>query len=272
MSVSWERIDHPQPEQNLKVEATRSMVASAISDGRVGLAFQPVFRSGQRPMIAFHEGLIRIRDRDGRLISAGDFIPAVEGTMLVQVLDRIALEKTLDMLRADPYLRLSVNISAVTVGDKDWMEILKRAEAETPHVCERLIVEITESAAMGSVDKTADFLDFGHKLGCCFAIDDFGAGHTSFSQFRRFRFDIVKIDGQFISGLPDSRDNQVLVDALVRIARQFDMFTVAEFIETAEESALVQKLGIDGLQGFYHGRSAETPICLNTGNKQGALA
>lgn len=272
MPMSWKRIDHSAPEQNLKFEVGRNMVANAISDGRVGLAFQPIFRAGPRPMIAFHEGLIRIRNTDGRLVSAAEFIPAVENTSLVQALDRIALQKALDMLRVDPYQRLSINMSAITIMDAEWMDIMARASDATPHIADRLIVEITESASMADADETARFMEFGHRLGCCFAIDDFGAGFTSFSQLRRFKFDMVKIDGQFIRGLPNSRDNQVLVDALVRISRQFEMFTVAEFVETAEESAMAQQMGIDGLQGFYHGRSADTPICLNTGSQIGALA
>lgn len=272
MARSWEEFENKTATRNLKLESTRAMVNAAISEGRVGLAFQPIFRSGPRPLIAFHEGLIRIRDRDGRNVPAGEFIPAIENTSLVQAIDRIALEKTFDMLRADPRQRLSVNISMNTIGDEGWMGILQRACHDTPHIADRLIVEITESAPIQDPEFIAYFMEKGHRLGCSFAIDDFGAGHTGFSHFRKYKFDMVKIDGQFIKDLPNNRDNQVLVEALVKIARQFDMFTVAEFIETAEESAMVQKLGVDAMQGYYYGRSAEMPICLNTGPMLGALA
>ena len=152
------------------------------------------------------------------------------------------------------------------------MGILQRGCANSPHIADRLIVELTEATPIKDPEIVAYFMAKGHKLGCSFAIDDFGAGYTGFSHFRKYKFDIVKIDGQFISDLPNSRDNQVLVEALISIAKQFDMFTVAEFVETAEESALVQKLGIDAMQGYYYGRSAEMPICLNTSNQLGALA
>ena len=272
MAQNWEAFENKSVHRDLKIEATRAMVNAAIEEGRVGLAFQPIFRSGTRPLIAFHEGLIRIRDRDGRNVPAGEFIPAIEDTSLVQAIDRIALEKTLDMLRADPRQRLSVNISMHTIGDSGWMNILETACKNTPHIADRLIVELTESAPISDPEYVAYFMDRGHKLGCSFAIDDFGAGYTGFSHFRKYKFDMVKIDGQFIRDLPNNRDNQVLVEALVKIARQFDMFTVAEFVETAEESALAQKLGVDALQGYYHGRSAEMPICLNTSSSIGALA
>ncbi len=272
MAQRWEAFENKSARRDLKLEATRTMVNTAIEEGRVGLAFQPVFRSGSRPLIAFHEGLIRIRDRNGRNVPAGEFIPAVEDTSLVQAIDRIALQKTMDMLRADPRQRLSVNISMNTIGDEGWMGILHRSCHDTPHIADRLIVEMTESTPIADPDFVAYFMEKGHKLGCSFAIDDFGAGFTGFSHFRKYKFDMVKIDGQFIRDLPNNRDNQVLVEALVKIARQFDMFTVAEFVETAEESALAQKLGVDALQGYYHGRSSEMPICLNTGSKLGKLA
>ncbi|MCF6272710.1 MAG: EAL domain-containing protein [Rhodobacteraceae bacterium] len=272
MAHRWEEFGNKAAKRDLKLEATRAMVSAAIDEGRVGLAFQPVFRSGPRTLIAFHEGLIRIRDRGGRTIPAGEFIPAIEDTSLVQAIDRIALQKTLDMLRADPRQRLSVNISMHTIGDEGWMNILNRSCHDSPHIADRLIVELTEATPITDPEHVAYFMDKGHKLGCSFAIDDFGAGYTGFSHFRKYKFDIVKIDGQFIRDLPNNRDNQVLVEALVKIAQQFDMLTVAEFVETAEESALAQKLGVDALQGFYHGRSAEMPICLNTSSRIGALA
>lgn len=272
MAQNWYAFENHATKRDLKLEATRAMVSAAIDEGRVGLAFQPVFRSGPRPLIAFHEGLIRIRDRGGRNIPAGEFIPAVEDTTLVQAIDRIALQKTLDMLQADPRQRLSVNISMNTIGDEGWMNILNRCCKNNPHIADRLIVELTESTPITDPEFVAYFIEKGHKLGCSFAIDDFGSGYTGFSHFRRYKFDIVKIDGQFISGLHENRDNQVLVEALVMIAKQFDMFTVAEFVETKEESALLQKLGIDAMQGYYYGRSTEMPICLNTGTQFGALA
>ena len=272
MAQNWEAFEGHATKQDLKLEKTRAMVSSAIDEGRVGLAFQPIFRSGSRPLVAFHEGLIRIRDRDGRTLPAGEFIPAVENTTLVQAIDRIALQKALDMLAADPRQRISVNISMNTVGDAAWTQILERGCKHNPEIADRLIIELTEATPIHDPEFVAYFIEKGHKLGCSFAIDDFGSGYTGFSHFRKYKFDMVKIDGQFISDLPNNRDNQVLVAALVMIAKQFDMFTVAEFVETAEESALVQKLGIDAMQGFYYGRSAEMPICLNTRPQLGALA
>ncbi len=272
MAHNWEAFAGHATKKDLKLGKTRAMVSSAIAEGRVGLAFQPIFRSGGRPLVAFHEGLIRIRDRDGRTLPAGEFIPAIEDTTLVQAIDRIALQKALDMLSADPRQRISVNISMNTVGDADWMRILESGCKNRPEIADRLIIELTESTPILDPEFLAYFIEKGHKLGCSFAIDDFGSGYTGFSHFRKFKFDMVKIDGQFISDLPNNRDNQVLVEALVMIAKQFDMFTVAEFVETAEESALLQKLGIDAMQGYYYGRSAEMPICLNTGAQLGALA
>jgi len=117
MAQNWDAFEGHATKQDLKLGATRAMVSAAIEEGRVGLAFQPVFRSGTRPLISFHEGLIRIRDRNGRTLPAQEFIPAIENTTLVQEIDRIALQKALDMLSVDPRQRISVNISMNTIGD-----------------------------------------------------------------------------------------------------------------------------------------------------------
>lgn len=136
------------------------------------------------------------------------------------------------------------------MADPEWLEMY---QTQTIDVGERLILEITESAAMSDVEITRAFLRKVRKTGCSVALDDFGTGSTSFRYFRDFRFDIVKIDGIFIRNLPQSKDNRVLVEALVKISEHFDMFTVAEFIETAEEAQIAQELGVDCLQGYHIG-------------------
>jgi EAL domain-containing protein (putative c-di-GMP-specific phosphodiesterase class I) len=95
--------------------------------------------------------------------------------------------------------------------------------------------------------------------GISFALDDFGAGYTAFRFFKDFQFDIIKIDGQFTRNIHKDPDNQVLTAALVDIARHFDMFTVSEMVETAEELAYLQTTGIDCIQGYFTGRPETIP-------------
>jgi len=259
---------HPiAPRLILNQSGAQVLVQDALQNGRIGLAWQPVLRSGPHQLIAFHEGLLRLRLPSGEVLRAGAFINAVENSPLGKKLDRLALRITLDLLAADPRVRLSVNIGAGTINDLAWNAILTHAARLNPAVPERLIVEITERSAMRDPDSTVKFLSRNRKLGCAFAIDDFGAGQTAFAYFRKFRFDMVKIDGQFIRGLHRNPDHAVLVEVLVRLARHFDMLTVAEFIENADEARAAAALGVDCLQGYYCGRAGDAPVLLDMAPK-----
>ena len=236
-----------------KDRASIAMVRLALRSKRVALALQPVVDADDPTRIAFHEGLIRILDGTGRPVPAREFISAVEGTDTGLELDRAALALGLEALRLDPGLRLAVNMSARSIGAVRWMETLAAGLARDDTVAERLILEITEGSAMAAPELVVAFMTGLQRRGLSFALDDFGAGQTSFRYFRDFSFDMVKIDRQFIANVQRDADNQTLVRALVMIARQFDMFVVAEGVETAEEAAWLRQNGVDCLQGYLFG-------------------
>lgn len=238
---------------------TLDMVKTAIARQDVLLAFQPVVQAARPDRTAFYEGLVRVLDRTGRVIPAGDFIGVIESTELGRKIDCLALKLGLETLAENPGLRLSVNMSARSIGYPRWMETLNFGLSREPTVAERLILEITESSAMLIPDLVQVFMADLQKRGITFALDDFGAGYTSFRYLRDFYFDILKIDGQFIRGIHDSPDNQVLAQALVMIGRQFEMFTVAEFVENAADADFLTEIGIDCLQGFFFGAPTIRP-------------
>lgn len=241
--------------ERLEVKARqRFVVAQALAQGRVEFHYQPVVQAGRTGFVAFYETLVRMRQTDGTTIAAGKFLPAVEQTLLGRAIDRLALSHALHALAARPTLRLAVNMSPLSMGDAEWLEILAQAHEEMPDACGRLIVEITEETAMRDVGQTIDFMDHVRACGCAFALDDFGAGATGFRYFRDFRFDIVKIDGSFVHGIHAARDAQVLVECLAAVARHFEMMTVAEQVETEADAEWLRKLGIDCLQGYLYGR------------------
>lgn len=232
---------------------TLKMVRAALDERRALLAFQPVVQARMPKRAAFYEGLIRIMDHTGRVIPAGDFMPAVETSELGRRIDCMALEMGLATLAHEPSIRLSVNMSARSIGYPDWLGTLERGLRVNPEIGERLILEITESSAMIMPDLVTLFMQDMQERGICFALDDFGAGYTAFRYLKDFYFDIVKIDGSFIRNICDEPDNQILVQALVSIGRHFDMFTVAESVETADDARLLVNLGVDCLQGYYYG-------------------
>ncbi|MCG6904571.1 MAG: EAL domain-containing protein [Rhodobacter sp.] len=238
---------------------TIQMVRNAIADRNVLLAFQPVVQTALPDRPAFYEGLVRVLDHTGRVIPARDFIDAIETSETGRQIDCLALQQGLDTLHANPGLRLSINMSARSIGYPRWMDTLMRGLRQGPTIAERLILEITESSAMVMPDIVQVFMaDLQHK-GITFALDDFGAGYTSFRYLRDFFFDILKIDGQFIRGIHKSPDDQVLTQALISIGRQFEMFTVAEYVETAEEAMFLTDIGIDCMQGYYFGAPTTKP-------------
>lgn len=230
-----------------------SLVEHALKDRRAMLAFQPVVQARMPRRAAFYEGLIRIMDPKGRIIPAGDFMGAVETMELGRKIDCLALEMGLNTLAVEPGIRLSINMSARSIGYPEWLATLERGLRQDPRIGERLILEITESSAIIMPDLVTVFMQDMQERGICFALDDFGAGYTAFRYLKDFYFDIIKIDGEFIRGISENPDNQILTQALVSIARHFDMFTVAESVETAEDARMLVDMGVDCLQGYLFG-------------------
>lgn len=242
---------------NQRDRSVMDMVRAALDHKQVMLAYQPIMQS--HGGVAFYEGLIRVLDETGRIIPAREFITVIEETEMGRIVDCLALEKGMRALRQNPTLRLSINMSARSIGYGRWKQVLDRNLRTDPTLGERLILEITESSAMLVPELVISFMDELQSRGVCFALDDFGSGYTSFRYLRDFYFDMIKIDGQFVRDVSRNPDNQVLVRALVSIAQHFDMFTVAEFVENAEDANFLAQNGVDCLQGYYYGAPTVRP-------------
>lgn len=235
-----------------------NLVATALAANRAQLAFQPVVRATATGTISFYEGLIRIHDDQGRVLPAARFMPDVEDTEIGREIDCAALRLGLHKLRQNPRLRLSVNMSARSMADSKWRRILHQGLRATDGIGHRLILEIGESSAMALPEVVMRFMADMQPRGICFALDDFGAGMTAFRHLKDFFFDLVKIDRHFVADIDTSPDNQVLAEALITVAHQFEMFAVAEGVETREEAALLADLGVDCLQGYLFGQPRPT--------------
>ncbi|PTX57358.1 EAL domain-containing protein (putative c-di-GMP-specific phosphodiesterase class I) [Litoreibacter ponti] len=230
-----------------------TMVRSALRRRDVMLAYQPVVQGRDPSRVAFFEGLIRVLDETGRIIPAKDFIETIEAREEGRMIDCLAIELGLMSLTEDSTLRLSINMSARSIGNPDWETAFERGILRDPTVADRLIIEITESSAMLVPDQVIEFMTRMQRRGISFALDDFGAGYTAFRHFKEFCFDMVKIDQTFTHNVHVDTDNQVLMEALVSIAEQFDMFCVAEGVEKLEEAEYLAQIGLDCLQGYYFG-------------------
>ncbi|MFN4129227.1 MAG: EAL domain-containing protein [Paracoccaceae bacterium] len=239
---------------------TIAMVRDALQTGRLRLAYQPVVLSADTSRIAFYEGLMRVLDPSGRVIPARDFMRAVEAHEIGREIDCAALAMGLATLVQQPQVRLSLNMSARSIGYPKWTAILRNSLRKHPGLGERLILEITESSAMLVPEIVVAFMNDLQTEGVAFALDDFGAGYTAMRYFKDFAFDILKIDGQFIRNIHADPDNQVLTAALLAIGRQFDMLCVAESVETLADAEYLQALGVECQQGFFFGAPTVKPV------------
>jgi diguanylate cyclase (GGDEF)-like protein len=233
------------------VRATDEIVA-ALNERRIFLAYETVAAaSGRLP--AFYECLMRIRRADGTLIPANDIVPVAERLGLVRLLDFRVLELVIDEMAAAPALQTSFNVSPASTTDPDWWAGLGSLLRKHPGVAERLIVEITESAAIEDIDETRGFVTRVKDLGCRIAIDDFGAGYTSFRNLRKLGVDIVKIDGAFVQHIMRSDDDRAFVRTLIDLAERLKLETVAEWVQDEAAAETLTGWGCDYLQGALTG-------------------
>ena len=239
------------------------MVAEALETKNVVLAYQPVMASNRMSRPAFFEGLIRVLDKTKRPIPARNFIAQIDNHPLGRKVDALSLELGLKALAENPALRLSINLSARSIGYGPWLRALEEGLSDDRYIGERLILEITESSAIMIPDVVRAFMDDLQDRGISFALDDFGEGYSSFRYLRDLYFDILKIDGQFIQGIHQDPDNQVLTKAMVSVGRHFDMMTVAENVESAEDANYLAGIGVDCLQGFFLGAPSLKPVWSN---------
>jgi diguanylate cyclase (GGDEF)-like protein len=234
-------------------------IVTALNDRRIFLVYEPVVAIGSR-LPAFYECLMRVRHADGSLAAVNEVVPLAERLGLVRLLDHRVLELVLAELVAAPELRASVNVSAASTVDPDWWAALGAMLRAHNGVAERLTVEITETTVIQDIDETRGFVARVKDLGCRIAIDDFGAGYTSFRNLRKLGVDLVKIDGAFVRNLRRSEDDRAFVHTLIDLARRLGLETVAEWVQDEEAVAILDAWGCDYIQGALVGlASTERP-------------
>ncbi len=246
-----------QPSPTRETVRMRSMsvadeVISALEEDRMKLVLQPIVEAKMH-VPRFYEGLLRMHKADGRIVSAGDFIPVAEQLGMARLIDRRTLELAVELLREHPSLNMSLNVSGLTSTDKDWLVSLSELTGRERSLTERLTIEITETIAIQDIDQSAHFVDCLKDMGCQVAIDDFGAGYTSFKNLKRLDVDMVKIDGTFVKNLLKDRSDQVFIKTMVDIASTFGMKTVAEWVGDVDTARMLANEGIDYLQGYLYG-------------------
>jgi diguanylate cyclase (GGDEF)-like protein len=234
-------------------------IVTALNERRIVMAFEPVVAAASRD-VAFYECLIRMEQFDGRMLLAPDIVRVAERLGLIRLVDHRVLELVVAELANAPDVQLSLNISPDTTMDPDWWASIESLMRAHPGVAERLIVEITETVAIQDIDDLRGFVTRLKNFGSRIAIDDFGAGHTSFRNLRKLGVDIVKIDGAFVQNIARSADDRAFVQTLIDLARRLQIKTVAEWVQDEEAAGLLRDWGCDYIQGRLIGlASADRP-------------
>lgn len=221
----------------------------ALVENTASFAYQPVINrvTGEVP---YYECLLRIPEGSFGRTSAGPYIAIAERVGINSMLDKIVLDMAVNELIAAPELSLSVNISNVGILDDTFFDRVINLLGDRS-IASRMIIEITETSINADFEKTRLFVEAVKKLGARVAIDDFGAGFTSFRQLQYFPIDVIKIDGAFVRNVGHSSNARYLVKALADMAKHLGIKTVAEFVENGEIAKFLLDIEIDYMQGNF---------------------
>jgi len=235
----------------------------ALAEDRFVLHFQPIVSLADGGVVHF-EALLRLADEpDGALVAPASFLPVAERHGLIREIDRMVLDRVVALLGGEygeHGLGVAVNVSALSVTDGAMLAHIDRRLAFHGVDPARLVIEVTETSAISSMERAKEFCAGVQALGCAVALDDFGAGFGSFQYLKHLPFTYLKIDGDFIRNLPASRTDQLVVKALVGIVRGMGRLTIAEFVSDAPTIEMLRSYGVDYAQGFAIGRPRPVPV------------
>jgi len=227
----------------------------ALKEDLFAVHYQPIVSLADgRP--AHYEALVRLADEpSGPLVAPGRFLPAAERYGLVRDIDRLVLARVAALLGSRPDgPRVAINLSALSVTDPAMLTHVERCLCDQGADPGRLVIEITETAAISDMSRARSFCQGLAALGCEVALDDFGAGYGSFHYLTQLPFDYLKIDGSFVRGLTGSRNDQLVVQALVGLAQGMGVRTIAEYVTDRPTLTLLRRYGVDYAQGYELGR------------------
>jgi diguanylate cyclase (GGDEF)-like protein/PAS domain S-box-containing protein len=230
-------------------------ITNALEHDRFTLYAQPIMHLATR-QITRHELLLRMIDDDGTIISPATFLGVAEKFGLINRVDRWVVDHAITALAMSTprEIKFEINLSGISMNDKDLLAFIEQRLSESPTVDpSQLIFEITETAAVANLGAARAFADRLTTLGCSFSLDDFGAGFGSFYYLKYLPFDDLKIDGEFITQCLSNPTDQLLIDAVVTLAKGLGKCTIAEFVGDQDTLEFLAARGVDFAQGFHVG-------------------
>jgi diguanylate cyclase (GGDEF)-like protein len=235
-------------------------IQQALDGDEFELLAQPIRSLSQSDGRPRYEVLLRMRDRDGETVPSAAFFSAAERYQMMPQIDRWVVSRTIARLReyvleiSGRGALFSINLSGQSLGDDDILKFIEDEIDAAAVPVAALGFEVTESAAVSNFSKAQNFINALHERGCTIALDDFGAGLSSFAYLKNFRVDTLKIDGSFVRDITVNRISESMVAAITQVAKVMELDTVAEYVECRETLKLIAKLGVDYAQGHEIGR------------------
>ncbi|MDZ7802259.1 MAG: bifunctional diguanylate cyclase/phosphodiesterase [Trueperaceae bacterium] len=237
-------------------------IREALDEDRFTVFAQPIVASDPAARsVPAVEALIRMRTREEEIVPAGRFMPAAERYGLASRIDDWMVKAVLAWLTPNPARRkelrhVHVNLSGRSLGDPAFLAALEVALVASRALLPSLCFEVTETALIENLDTARDVMTRLHDLGCRFALDDFGIGHSSMRYLKRLPVDYLKIDGVFVRDMARDPEAAKLVGQIHRLARTMGLGTIAEFVESDEIRSRLRGLGVQEVQGYAVGKPA----------------
>ena len=230
-------------------------VKVAIKDESLELFYQHYRPLNQTDVLNYYEILVRLRTKDGDLVAPEFFMPSAEKAHISNKIDKQVVEQYFKWLQLHPEHieklgKANINLSGLSLSDDDFQFFLKNAFEKYNIPYEKICFEITETMAIIKMNDAVDFMHTFKKLGCTFALDDFGSGFSSYSYLKHLPVDFVKIDGNFIRDILHDPIDLAMVTSIKDVAEAMKIKTVAEFVETSDIMVQIGKLGVDYAQGY----------------------
>ena len=240
----------------------QTRIHQALEQDMLLVEYQPIMALRPGQDAPKFEALLRMVDDSGTIFPASHFIETAERTGQVEDLDRWMLNAVLEALARPEYsdYTIAINLSGRSLGTPGFCDYFQDRVFESGIHPDKLFFEITESAAVAEMARAESFIARMRKLGFQFALDDFGVGFSSFSYLKHLPVDQIKIDGSFIRHIDRSREDQIFVMAIVQVAHELGLKTVAEFVETREVLDMLTDIGVDYVQGHFIGKPASSPV------------